>query len=516
MPRPPDPRRDELSQPSNPSTASGPLGSRPVAGEPFPGEAPGGEEVPAVDWPLLWRARLRRRVHDGDRARWWTLWTALAGLFATGFTITVLAVSLPDIARDLHSTETTLTWVVTGPLLTLALGMPLFGKLGDVHGHRRVYLVGFAAFTVLTLVTAFAWNAPALIVLRVVGALAGAATGPTSMALIMGAFPAEDRVKAMGWWSLVGAGAPVIGLVAGGPIVDAFGWRWLFVAQVPISALALLLGAMVLRETPRRPHETLDVAGAVFLAVATLCGLLAISRGAAWGWTAPVVVALLAVTPVSLALFVRAERRAPHPLLPLDLFGRPNVTPSLIAQFASNFAYMGGFIITPLLVQDVFGFSVTGTSLAMLVRPLTFSLSSPASGYLAVRVGERRASVVGTALVVASMSVFAVAANASLLPLVFVAMFLSGLGLGASQPSLISSVANAVDARDLGVANAAQTMITQIGVVVGIQVLSTVHDAATFSAAYLAGAVVACLGVVGAAFVRSARRAEAVQVAPAA
>lgn len=215
----------------------------------FFGEAPGGDEVPVVGWPFLFEHRIRR-FRDGARPRWLTLVAVLTGLFATGFSITILAVSLPAVARDLGTGSENLTWVVTGPLLGLALTMPLLGKVGDTRGHRRLFLLGFAGFTVGAACTALAWNGPSLIAIRTLGSLPGAAIGPASMALIMQAFPEEDRVKAMGWWSLVGAGAPVIGLVAGGPVVAAFGWRAIFVAQVPLSAFALGMAFVVLRETP--------------------------------------------------------------------------------------------------------------------------------------------------------------------------------------------------------------------------------------------------------------------------
>jgi predicted MFS family arabinose efflux permease len=232
------------------------------------------------------------------------------------------------------------------------------------------------------------------------------------------------------------------------------------------------------------------------------------------------VLGLFAAAPVAVVGFVAVERRAAHPLLPLRFFTRRNFTASLIAQFTSNFGYMGGFIITPLLMNRIFGFTVATTSLAMICRPLSFSLSSPVAGYVAVRVGERRASVLGCTLVVVSMGLFAVAASSETLALVFAALVLSGLGLGTSQPSLISSAANAVEAETLGVANAAQVMVTQIGVVAGIQVLSTIQDGATttgpFTIAYVAGGIVALFGIVGAAFVRSAERPVRLRVAPAA
>jgi MFS family permease len=317
----------------------------------------------------------------------------------------------------------------------------------------------------------------------------------------------------MGWWSLVGAGAPVFGVVLGGPLVAAFGWRSIFLIQAPVAACAWVAAAIVLHETPIRPREPLDLAGAGWLAVSTVSLLLALSEGRSWGWTSPAILLLLAACPFAFAAFVRAERRAISPVLPLDLFRRPNFGASLAAQFASNFAYMGGFFITPILMQNVFGWGIAATGYAMLCRPLTFSLSSPAWGYLTTRTGERLAAMVGTSLVATSMVVFALAAHGERLPLVFCALVLSGLGLGAASPSLIASVANTVGDADLGVANAAQAMVAQVGVSVGIQTMVVVQSSGSgpsaYSLAYLVGGVVAACGVVAASFVRSLERAPA-------
>jgi EmrB/QacA subfamily drug resistance transporter len=487
---------------------------------PFISDSPGGEEIPVIAWPMLFRARISHRVRQSDHYPWWVLVTVLAGLFASGFTITIMAVSLKDIASDLGTSETALTWVVTGPFLALALTMPLFGKLGDVYGHRRVYLLGFAGFTIGAALTAFAWSGAALIAVRVLGSIPGAATGPTSMALIMRAFPEDDRVKAMGWWALVGAGAPVIGLVAGGPIVDAIGWRWIFVAQVPLSLAALLVGMIILHETPRRTAVPIDWSGATTLGVATVSALLALTLGAQLGWAHPAVIGLVVLAPIGLWAFLRAERRAIEPLLPLEFFRKRDFTASLVSQGSINFAYMGGFIITPLLMENRFGFSVAATSLAMVCRPLANSIASPAGGYLAARIGERPAAVAGTIMVAVSMGLFAVASSAEMVALVFAGLILSGIGLGGSAPSLITVVANTVEPADLGVANAAQQMVAMIGAVAGIQVLSTIQGgseaASPFTAAYLVGGAVAVVGVVASAFVRSTRARARLRAAEAA
>ncbi|MGZ8765045.1 MAG: MFS transporter [Acidimicrobiia bacterium] len=473
--------------------------------------------MPAVAWPLLFRHRLHHRLRSRDRYPWWVLVTVLAGLFATGFTITIVAVSLGDIADDLGTSAETLTWAVTGPWLVLALAMPIFGKLGDVRGHRRIYLWGFAGFTAGAALTALAFSGPTFIAARIIGSVPGAAIGPTSMALIMRAFPEAERVKAMGWWALVGAGAPVIGLVAGGPLVEAFGWRWLFIVQIPLSLGALLAAIVVLHETPRRARESIDLAGAFTIGSATVSALLGLTFGAQLGWTDPIVIVLFALSPISLWAFVRCERRAEHPLLPLAFFRRRDFTASLVAQFGSNFAYMGGFIITPLLMDTRFGFTVAATSLAMTVRPLSNSIASPVGGYVAARVGERRAAVFGTLLITVSMVAFALGAASGGLVFVFAALLLSGIGLGSSSPSLITVVANTVGPDDLGVANAAQQMVSQIGVVAGIQVLSTIQDGSDasgpFVAAYLAGTVLAVIGVLGAAAVRKRGRSASLGIA---
>ena len=467
-------------------------------------------EEPVVAWPLLLRDRLTRRVTPSRRSPRLLLATVLVGLFATGFSITILAVSLGDVARDLDSSRTLLTWTVTGPFLVMALAMPLLGNLGDVIGHRKVFLVGLTVFAIATACTAVAWSGLSLVVLRLVAAGGGAAIGPASMALIMRAYPVEERVKAMGWWSLVGAGGPVIGLVVGGPVVDAIGWRGIFAVQAPLAALAALAAMRVLRETPRGVRVPIDWPGVFSLGAAATSLLLGLNLAGSSGWGSPIVIALLCAAPIALVAFVRIERTTRHPLMPLELFATRDFSAALMARTAVNFAYMGGFIITPFLVRQEFGFSVAAASLAMVLRPLSNSTASPVSGYAALRFGERRVATFGTSLLVFSMACFVAATAWEALALVFLGLFVSGVAAGAAMPSLITVASNSVPDDRLGVANAAQQMCDAIGAVLGIQVLSTVQEGAGggagFERAYAVGAIVAVLAVVAARFVSTTRR----------
>jgi EmrB/QacA subfamily drug resistance transporter len=473
-------------------------------------EAPGADEVVVVPWPLLFRHRVARRVEQSDRYRWWVLWTTLAGLFSVGFTITILAVSLPSIAEDLDTDKATLTWIITGPLLAFGVVGPALGKAGDIWGQKRVYLLGLAGAAVFAGLTAVAWDAGSLIAFRVLGAGEGAATGSASAALIMRAFPESDRVKAMGWWSLVGAGAPVLGVVAGGPIVQHLSWRLIFVVQVPLTLAALVLAALVLPRTDRGEREPLDIPGALTLAAGATSLLFALNRGPVWGWDHALVVAAFVLSPLAFAAFVVVEGRARFPLMPLAWLRRRNFSLPLGVQLFSNFAYMGSFILTPLYLKEAFGYGEARIGLLTIARPLSFSLTSPIAGYLAVRVGERVAAVVGTLAVCASMALWTMIDPGASNLAVMAALGIAGVGLGVASPSMAASVANAVEDENLGIAGATQQMVSQVGIVAGIQIAQTVQASTEASAglassyhwAYLVAGLVGLLGVVCAVFVR--------------
>ena len=479
-------------------------------------DAPGADEVVVVPWPIMLRARVHERVAGSSRYPSLVLSVALLGLFSVGFTITILSVSIPRIASDLGSDTSTVTWVVTGPLLAFAVVGPAMGKLGDLYGHRRVYSLSMVCVAVFAALTAAAWSAGALIAFRTLGAATGAAVGPASIAVINRLFPRERRVQAMGYWSMVGAGGPVIGVVAGGPIVETFGWRWIFVAQVPLTIIGLVLALLVLPETERRSGARFDYVGALVLALGATSLLVAINRGPTWGWSSPAIITAFVLAPLAVVAFAAVERRVTSPLLPMSYLRQRNFTFAIVTQCFTNFAYMGGFVITPVFLQSVFGYPETRVGGLMIARPLAFAISGPLAGYLAVRIGERVSAVAGSLFVLASMLLLSTMAPGSSDLVILGALALSGVGLGCSSPALSASIANAVDERDLGIAGAFQQMMTQLGVVIGIQVMQTVSvvrvgasgEVGAFGEAYLVGALAAALGLLTAAFVQSSERGE--------
>ncbi len=455
--------------------------------------------------------------------RWRVLVAVLYGLFAVNLTITILAVSIPGIADEFGTTDAAMTWVVTGPMLAFGVVGPLVGKLGDRLGHRRIYLWGLAGAAITAGLSALAWSAGALIAFRTLGAIEGAATGPASFALISRIFTGHERVRALGYWAMVAAGSPVVGVVLGGPLVEAFGWRAIFVGQVPLIAVAVLFAARLFPETPRHREGSFDLAGAALLALGVTPLLFALSEGPNVGWGSPLVLGSLLAGPLALAGFVAVERRADHPLLPLRYLRVPGFTNAIVTQATLNGAYMGSFILTPLLLQNVLGFSETKTGLVSIARPLSFALAGTLAGALVWRVGARRAAWLGSAAVVVALVWMATLGSGSSVPVIVGGLALAGVGMGFAMPPLSASVTVSVDSRDLGIAGAAQQMMVQVGVVFGITVMQSVQQSrldsvgleASYHWGYGAGAVLAAVSLLTVARIASASARRGAPVDPA-
>lgn len=311
-------------------------------------------EDPPVTAVTALRDRTRSRLEAAGTYPRWVLFSALAGMFATSFPITILSVSLTDIAEEFDTTTSVLTWVISGPMLLSALSLPVLGKLGDLYGHRKVFLSGFTLATLVSATTALAWDPLSLIGLRSLAQIIGGATQPTSMALVMLVFAPADRVKAIGYWSFVAAGAPAIGLAVGGPLIDLFGWRLIFVIQAILAGFALALATVILPESePKRVR--FDVPGAVALTAVVGSLMLIIGQGPAWGFTHPALLASYVVLPLAVPAFVAIERRSDAPLVPLEFLRRRNFTFALLTSFLMGSVYMGGFVLSPIALRDGFG-----------------------------------------------------------------------------------------------------------------------------------------------------------------
>ena len=423
---------------------------------------------------------------------------AITGLFATTFPVTVLTLAIPTIAEDFGTSQASLAWLVTLPVLASALALPVLGKLGDLYGHRRVFVAGFAVATVTTALTATAANPALLIAWRTISQVAGGSTMPSSLALINAVHQGTGRARAMGWWSMTAAGAPVIGLTVGAPAIDAFGWQTLFLAQAALMVVPVLASWLVLRETPRRV-ASFDVPGAVALAVGVGPLLLGVNQAPEWGVTSPSVVACLLVGLAGLAVFVAVERRVRAPLVPLSFFRDPDVAASLSSGFFTGAAYMGGFFVASLLLVEQFDYTLTSAVPILAIRPALFALSSPAGGRLAGRAGSRTGVVAGSVALAIGLTGLALGSAADSLPIVVgVGFVFQGIGYGLLRPAVSTALADAVDERDFGMTGAAERLTGQVGVAFGITIMATVYggEVSGFPPSFVVGLVFAVVGAV--------------------
>ena len=440
----------------------------------------------------------------GDYPRW-ALLVALAGMFATTFPVTVLTLAIPTIADDFGVDEAQLAWLITLPVLCSALALPVLGKLGDLYGHRRIFIAGFAVAAVTTLLTATATGPASLIAWRTLTQVAGASTMPSSLALINSVHHGEARARAMGWWSMIAAGAPVVGLTIGAPVIDAVGWQTLFLVQAALMVVPVVASWLILRETPRRSAR-FDIAGAALLALGIGPLLLAVNQAPDWGLTSAPTLGCVAVAVGGLAAFAWVEQRVAVPLVPLSFFRSRATTSSLLGSFLSSASYMGAFFLASLLMVKQFDYSLTSAVPILSIRPALYAVSSPLGGRLTGRAGSRTASLAGHLALAGGLAGLAIgAAASSLLVVITLGFLLQGIGFGLLRPAISTALADGVDDADLGVASAAERLAGQLGVAFGITILATIYgsDVDRFPPAFAVGAVFALAGALASLGLRS-------------
>ncbi len=457
-----------------------------------------------------WRA-LRERLGERPGYPWIVFFVALTGLLSSNFLVSVLGAALGTLAEEFDVDSGVMRLVVSGPNLGFAVLAVTSGKLADLFGRRQAFIVALIGSGFFGALSAVAWSAETLIAFRTISAIFGSATGPAGIAIISGQFEAARRIKVLGWWGLVMAGGPVLGIAVGGPVIDAFSWRWLFVAQIPLTLMALVLAVVVLPDTPRRERVKFDVAGTVVLAASVTILMAAVNRGPAWGWGSPVIIGGFVVAVVLGAAFLAVEGRADAPLIPVDYFRRRNFAIPMVSVLFTNFSYMGaGFVLTPLFLDEVFGYSTTRIGFLVTSRPLFFALAGPVVGYLGQRLGERILATSGAALVVVSaLGLSLVGAETSDL-FIFTSLGFAGFGLGITMPAMTAAVTNAVDERDIATASGAQQMMWQLGTAIGIEVLGSVQKSRvgavglehSYDHAFVVAASVAAVGMLLASFLR--------------
>jgi EmrB/QacA subfamily drug resistance transporter len=414
---------------------------------------------------------------DG-RKRWFALIVLCLGSLMIVLDATIVNVALPSIREDLGFSETSLAWVVNAYLLTFGGFLLLGGRLGDLYGHRRLFLAGITLFTVASLACGLATSQGFLVAARAVQGIGGATASAVALSLMLTLFtePAE-RAKAMGVFGFVAAGGGSLGVLLGGILTDTLDWHWIFLVNLPIGVLVYGLSLRLL-PTARGPAAAarLDVAGAVTVTLSLMLAVYAIVNGNQQGWTSSRTLGLLGVAAALLALFLGIEARVRSPLVPLGLFRRRNIATANVVGVLWAAAMFAWFFLSALYLQLVLGYSPLQVGLAFLPANLIMGVFSIGlSAKLVMRFGIRRPLATGLLLAAVGLLLFVRApVDGSFLVDVLPSMILLGFGAGmAFNPMLLAAMSD-VEPSESGLASGIVNTAFMMGGALGLAVLASI------------------------------------------
>ena len=438
--------------------------------------------------------------------RKWLIFIAVGvGAFMGAIGTSVVNIVLPVVSNDFSVDVSTIEWVITVYLLVVSGLLLSFGRLGDLRGHKVVYVWGFVIFTLASPLCGFAQNAPMLIAARALQALGAAMVFSNSPAILTKNFPATQRGQVLGLQSMMTYLGLTVGPSLGGWLTMQFSWRAVFFINLPIGLLAIWLSIRFIpQDAPSEDPESFDLIGAATFMIGLVLLLFALDQGYAWGWTSPSIVAMLIAAFVTGAIFLRIEQRVASPMLDLSLFRQRLFSAAAASAVANYICIYSVLFLTPFYLIQARGFDPAQAGLLLTAQPVLMAISAPLSGTLSDRIGSRLLGTLGMAILAFGAFLLSWLGAASSQAEVVIALAVVGLGTGIFSSPNNSALMGAAPRHRQGIAASVLATARNGGMVLGVglagaifatvqtQFGGTIFDA--ISAGLLAAAIVTLFG----------------------
>ncbi|TDL52888.1 DHA2 family efflux MFS transporter permease subunit [Paenibacillus dendritiformis] len=397
----------------------------------------------------------------------------LLSTFLAAIEVTVVSTAMPQIVSDLGGLKL-ISWVYSAYLLTTAISTPLFGKLADLFGRKKIFIFGSILFVGGSMLCGLSSNMTQMILFRAIQGIGAGAVMPATFTIVADIFTLEERAKIQGLFSSIWGIAGLVGPLVGGFFVDSLSWHWIFFFNVPFGIISVWMIAKLFHEKVEKKDKPIDYAGAATFSIGMTALLFAIITGGQnIAWTSPWMFTLLGLAAVFLIWFYRIEKTAQEPMVPFQLFRNKDIAISNLVGFLVSSVLIGINSYMPLWIQGVMGHSATSSGMALTPMSIGWLIGSIIGGRMLIKSGPRLTSSLGMTLIAAGSIWLASITGATSMWVIVALMTVSGLGFGFSITVFTIIVQSSVDWNMRGASTALNTFVRTLGQTIGIAALGT-------------------------------------------